>query len=150
MAPRQSVQQVSAVLGSCGCVVRVHAPVPRQRAVGLSLVWCEIRRLCWERVMCERKSKKDAPAAVVTRAACVSQALTADVSRQALAGWGRPACLFASTFFPSFDHCGSLLKFPAGNSLESLSFLQETHSKVYLQKDTLEFSTADFCVLQLS
>jgi len=41
--------------------------------------------------MCERKAKKDAPAAVVSRAACVSRALPADASRPALSGWGRPA-----------------------------------------------------------
>jgi len=41
--------------------------------------------------MCERKAKKDAPAAVVSRAACVSRAPPADASRPALAGWGRPA-----------------------------------------------------------
>jgi len=43
--------------------------------------------------MCERKAKKDAPAAVVSCAACVSQAraLPADASRLALSGWGRPA-----------------------------------------------------------
>jgi len=41
--------------------------------------------------MCERKAKKDALAAVVSRAACVSRALLADASRPALAGWGRPA-----------------------------------------------------------
>jgi len=42
--------------------------------------------------MCERKAKKDAPAAVVSRAACVSRAPPADASRPALSGWGRPAC----------------------------------------------------------
>jgi len=39
--------------------------------------------------MCERKAKKDAPAAVVSRAACVSRALAADASRPALSGCGR-------------------------------------------------------------
>ena len=63
------------------------ADVPRL----LSLVWCEMRCLCWERAMCEGKAKKDAPAAVVSRAACVSRAPPADASRPALAGWGRPA-----------------------------------------------------------
>jgi len=28
----------------------------------LSLIWLEMRLLCWERVMCERKVKKDVPA----------------------------------------------------------------------------------------
>ena len=42
--------------------------------------------------MCERKAKKDAPAALVSRAACVSRAPPADASRPALSGWGRPAC----------------------------------------------------------
>jgi len=41
--------------------------------------------------MCEMKAKKDAPAAVVSRAACVSRAPPADASRPALSGWGRPA-----------------------------------------------------------
>ena len=41
--------------------------------------------------MCERKAKKDTPAAVVSRAAYVSRALPADASRPALSGWGRPA-----------------------------------------------------------
>jgi len=41
--------------------------------------------------MCERKAKKDAPEAVVSRAACVSGALPADASRLALSGWGRPS-----------------------------------------------------------
>jgi len=41
--------------------------------------------------MCERKAKKDATAAVVSRALCVSRAPLADASRPALAGWGRPA-----------------------------------------------------------
>jgi len=41
--------------------------------------------------MCERKVKKDAPAAVVSRAACISRAPLADASRPALAGWDRPA-----------------------------------------------------------
>jgi len=41
--------------------------------------------------MCERKAKKDAPAAVVSRVACVSRAQAADASRPALSGWGRPA-----------------------------------------------------------
>jgi len=41
--------------------------------------------------MCERKAKKDAPAAVVSRAACMSRAALADASRPALSGWGRPA-----------------------------------------------------------
>jgi len=40
--------------------------------------------------MCERKAKKDAPAAVVSRAVCVSRAPPADTSRPALSGWGRP------------------------------------------------------------
>ena len=63
------------------------ADVPRL----LSLVWCGMRCLCWERAMRERKVKKDVPAAVVSRAACVSRAPQADASRLALAGWGRPA-----------------------------------------------------------
>ena len=55
------------------------ADVPRL----LSLVWCEMRRLCWERATCESKAKNDAPAAVVSRAACVSRAQPADASRPA-------------------------------------------------------------------
>ena len=39
----------------------------------------------------ERKAKKDALVAMVSRAACVSRAPLADASRPALAGWGRPA-----------------------------------------------------------
>jgi len=50
--------------------------------------------LCWERAMCERKAKKDVPAAVVSGAACVSRAPPDDASRPALAGWGRPAWSF--------------------------------------------------------
>jgi len=41
--------------------------------------------------MCERKAKKDAPADVVSRAACMSRAPSADASRLALSGWGRLA-----------------------------------------------------------
>jgi len=41
--------------------------------------------------MCERTAKKDAPATVVSCAACVSRAPLADASRPALAGCGRPA-----------------------------------------------------------
>jgi len=40
--------------------------------------------------MCERKAKKDALAAVVSRAACVSRAPPADANRLALSGWDRP------------------------------------------------------------
>jgi len=54
----------------------------------LSLV--EMRLLYRERVMCERKAKKDAQDAVVSRAACVSRALLADASRPALTGWDTP------------------------------------------------------------
>jgi len=49
-----------------------HRQSPADVSLLLSLVWCEMRRLCWERAMCERKAKKDAPAAVVSRAAYVS------------------------------------------------------------------------------
>jgi len=49
--------------------------------------------------MCERKAKKDAPAAVVSRAACVSRALSADASRPALSGWAGLLGLFVSTLF---------------------------------------------------
>ena len=52
---------------------------------------CEMRPLCYDQAMCERKAKKDAPPAVVSRAACVSRAPPADASRLALSGWGRPA-----------------------------------------------------------
>jgi len=38
------------------------------------------------------KGRKDAPAAVVSRAACVSRSPPADASRPALSGWGRPVC----------------------------------------------------------
>jgi len=41
--------------------------------------------------MCERKAKKDALGAVVSRAACVFRDPPADASRPALSGWGRPA-----------------------------------------------------------
>jgi len=41
--------------------------------------------------MCERKAKKDAPAVVVSRVACVSRAPSADASRPVLSGWDRPA-----------------------------------------------------------
>jgi len=51
--------------------------------------------------MCERKARKDAPAAVVSRAACVSRALSADASRPALSGWAGLLGLFVST---SFNH----------------------------------------------
>ena len=67
-----------------------------------TFVWCEMRCLCWERVMCERKAKKDAPADVVSRAACMSRAPSADASRLALSGWGRPAWSLASTLFRPF------------------------------------------------
>jgi len=46
--------------------------------------------------MCERKAKKDALEAFVSRAACVFGALPADASRPAMSG--RPAC-FLSFFF---------------------------------------------------
>ena len=48
--------------------------------------------------MCERKEKKDAPAAVVSPAACVSRAPPADASRPALSGWDRPACSLRVNF----------------------------------------------------
>jgi len=58
--------------------------------------------------MRERKTKKDTPSAVVSRAACVSRALLANASRPALAGWGRPAWSLhvnlLSTIFPSLLH----------------------------------------------
>jgi len=63
-----------------------------------TLVWCKMRLLCWEWVMCERKAKKDVPAAVVCRAACISRALPDDASRPALAGWGRPALYLRVNF----------------------------------------------------
>ena len=59
--------------------------------LGLIAALCEMRPFCQERVMCERKAKKDAPAAVGLRAVCVSRAPPADASRLALSGWGRPA-----------------------------------------------------------
>jgi len=46
-----------------------------------------MRPLWYDQPMCERKAKKDAPAAVVSRAAFVSQAPQADASRLALSGW---------------------------------------------------------------
>ena len=64
-------------LQQCSCVHR-------------SFVWCEMRLLCWEQAMCER----DAPAAVIFRAACLSRALPVDASRQALSGWGRSTWSF--------------------------------------------------------
>jgi len=54
--------------------------------------------------MCERKAKKDVPAAVVSRAACVSRAPLADASRL---GRLQQACLVSSRQ-PSFDHFGRL------------------------------------------
>jgi len=60
------------------------------RVLGPTAALCEMRPLYQERAMCERKAKKDAPAAVVSRAACVSRAPPADASRLALSGWGRP------------------------------------------------------------
>jgi len=53
--------------------------------------------------MCERKAKKDVPAAVVSRAACISRAPPDDASRLALAGWAGLLGLFASTFFRPFS-----------------------------------------------
>jgi len=53
-----------------------------------------MRLLCWEQAMCERKATKDAPAAVIFRAACLSRALPVDASRQALSGWGRSTWSF--------------------------------------------------------
>jgi len=55
-----------------------HGQSPTDVPWLLSLVWCEMRCLCWERVMCERKVKKDASAAVVSRASYVSQTPPAD------------------------------------------------------------------------
>jgi len=49
--------------------------------------------------MCDRKTKKDAQAAVVSSAACVSRAPPADASRPALSGWGRPAWSLRVNFF---------------------------------------------------
>ena len=49
-------------LGKINQPLRVLRPIP---------ALCEMHPLCQERVMCERKAKKDAPAAVVSRAACV-------------------------------------------------------------------------------
>jgi len=43
-----------------------HRQSPANVSLLLLLVWCEMRCLCWERVMCEKKAKKDAPATVVT------------------------------------------------------------------------------------
>ena len=86
----------------------------------LSLIWSEMCLLCWERAMCAKKAKKDVPAAVVSRAACVSRAPPDDASRPALVGWGRPAwslCVnLLSTIFqcwppaqPLFVFCSCLL-----------------------------------------
>ena len=52
--------------------------------------------------MCERTAKKDAPAAVFSRAACVSRAPPADASRPALSGWGRPAWSLRVKLFAPF------------------------------------------------
>jgi len=49
--------------------------------------------------MCERKAKKDAPEAVVSRVACVSDAPPADASKQALSGQGRPAWSLRTLLF---------------------------------------------------
>jgi len=63
-----------------------------------------MRLLCWELVMCERKAKKDAPAAMVSRAACIFRVLPADASRPALLGWGRKkTCCDAGKI--GFCHC---------------------------------------------
>jgi len=47
--------------------------------------------------MCERKAKKDAPAAVVSHMACLSRAPPADASRPALSGWVRPPSLLSAS-----------------------------------------------------
>ena len=70
---------VSSDLGKIDRPLRVLGPI-------VSL--CEMRPLHQERAMCERKAKKDAPAAVVSRAACAFRGPPADVSRLALSGWG--------------------------------------------------------------
>jgi len=53
--------------------------------------------------MCERKVKKDLPAVVVSRAACVSRAPPDHASRPALAGWGRPAWFFRVNLLDHFE-----------------------------------------------
>jgi len=64
-----------------------------------------MRRLYCERAMCEIKAKKDAPAAVFSRAACVSRAPPADASRRALSGWDTPGYRdLVSSRQSSFDH----------------------------------------------
>ena len=68
-----------------------HRQSPANVPRFLSLIWCEMCLLSSERAMCERKAKKDVPAAVVSGAACVSRASLDDASRPALAGWGRSA-----------------------------------------------------------
>ena len=62
-------------------VYTLHRQSPADVPRFLSLVWCEMRLLCWERAMCDRKAKKDVPAAVVSHAACVSRAPPDDASR---------------------------------------------------------------------
>jgi len=77
-------------------------------APGPTLAPCEMRPLRHDQVTFERKAKKDAPAAVFSRAACVSRTPPADASGRALSGWGRPAwshCvnLLSTMFFISVD-----------------------------------------------
>jgi len=79
--------------GACAHTARcVYPPPPslrRRTAAPDTAALCEMRPLCYSR-RCVRKAKKDAPAAVVSRAACVSRAPPAHASRLALSGWGRP------------------------------------------------------------
>jgi len=69
---------VTSDLGKIDLTLRVLGPIS---------ALCEMRPLWYDQPMCERKAKKDAPAAVVSRAAFVSQAPQADASRLALSGW---------------------------------------------------------------
>jgi len=71
------------VLAATLFVYTRHRESPTDVLRLLSLV--QMRLLCRERAMCERKVKKVAPASVVSRAACVSRAPPADASRPALA-----------------------------------------------------------------
>jgi len=69
------------------------------RAPGPQSATWEMRPLRHDQATCEWKAKKDAPAAVFSRAACVSRAPPADANRLVLSGWGRPA----------WSHCVNLL-----------------------------------------
>jgi len=81
-----------------------------------------MRRLCQEWVMCERKVKKDAQVAVVSRAAYFSRAPLTDASSPALSGWGRPAwSLRVNRWF-------TYMRFFFEEATRFVVFNRETHS----------------------